>query len=207
MTQFLAVLDRQMFYGKPINRWGPGKTFPFLIQAETKRQAVDICLKQCMVFNSQLPPGHRFVVGPIRPDPSQEAIVRAKPQPLADPLPDVPLPHLPHAFSYIDLDDESRFHPGNKAGSGMRVIVLLNEDNGEASYTSAANGSLYRTKGADKLHTIKPERLDMISLSFPFCPMMPAFDEHGQIDYAATVPDLTCLPLTREWLERQVRKA
>lgn len=205
MHTYLITLDRQAYYDKPIDRWGPDKSFHFLVDGETLQDAIDIGVKQCRAFNAQLPESHRFVAGPIYEDPKPDHVDRLKPAHLADPYPDMVLPHLPHIMFYVDVDDESRFHPGDKTGSGLPVILLLSKYNGEAAYTSAVDGRLYMTSGADKKHTVKKERIDMITGAFPPSPVMWAFDESGNIDWENTVPDLSRLNLSRLWLEGQAK--
>jgi len=201
--QYFAVLCRQAFFGKPVNAWGYDKDFHFLVEADTLQDVIDICVKQCAQFNAQLPEGHRFVAGPIREDPDAELIQRLKPETLTDPDPGTKLRHARHPLWYIDLDDESRFHPGDKTGAGLRIQVLYNSDNGQAAYQSAADGRLYMTSGADRNRTIKKERLEMISGSFPYSPVMFAWNEDGSINWDDTIPDVTHLSLSKMWLEGQ----
>lgn len=203
MSDFLGFLIRQNWCKAPVSRWGGDKFFPFLVDAENWQAAVDILTKQASLFRRECPEGVRFVVGQVRENPSEDWLARVKPVPLADPLPDVALRHTRHPYLYIPLDDESRFHPGDKTGSGLEVIVVKNADTGVAVYTSAADGRLYMTAGADKKHTIKPERLDMITSFSPFWPLLPAFGDDGSIRWEDTVPDLSALPLTRMWLQGQ----
>lgn len=203
MKTFLATLSRQAFFGKPVNAWGYDKDFHFIVEAPSLRDALAICFKQCGVFNAQLPDGHRFVAGPIRENPGEDTISRLNPEKLADPDPETAISLGRHPLWYIALDDESRFHPKDKTGKEMPVIVLQNGDTGETVYTSAADGRLYMTHGADKKRAIAPERLEMIAAAFPFSPVMLAFAADGSIDFEHTIPDLTRLPLSRMWVEGQ----
>lgn len=204
MSNFLGFLVRQNWYKAPVNRWGGDKFFSFLVDAESWQAAVDILTKQARLFCLDCPDGVRFVVGQVKENPSEDWLARAKPVLLQDPLPDVVLQHTRHPYLYIQLDDESRFHPGDKTGSGLEVIVVKNADTGVAVYTSAADGRLYMTSGADKKRTIPQERLDMIESSFPFYPLLPGYeDKDGTFSWEDTVPDLSALPLTRMWLQAQ----